>query len=510
MEKTKVVVTRGKKEKYAGDVLIHFLQEDTEEPDVGIEDIWSCFEEGYSLGDFKGKCGEMMVAYPAPQETTIPYKVKRLAICGLGKPVDEHSNSIKENIRLVGGHIGKFAQKIKAERIMLKLPEVPGLTPVVTAESLLEGVLLADYRFNKYKSENGKNKPYTGLKEIKIHVNSPPSKIRAGVDRALSAAYAARRARDMANEPGNGWTAEQFADFARDLAKRYELKCKIFEKKDIRRLKMGGVLAVNQGSAVPPKVVVLEYRVKKKKAPTLLVVGKGLTFDSGGVSLKPAAGMQDMKYDMCGGGAALSVMQAIGEEQPHINVVSIIPTTDNMSGSSALKPGDIIRHYNGVTSEIINTDAEGRLILADALAYGIEKYKPDCVVDLATLTGAVIVGLGHHYTGILGNDDSFVNQVIEAGSAAGEPIWQLPLGKEYTKQIESKVADIKNTGGKAAGTITAAAYLQKFVGDTAWAHLDIAGTSWDYTEKSYVPKGPSGVGVRTLLELVRNWQPEKK
>jgi leucyl aminopeptidase len=199
-------------------------------------------------------------------------------------------------------------------------------------------------------------------------------------------------------------------------------------------------------------------------------------------------------------------MQAVGEERPDLGVVAIVPATDNMAGGSALKPGDIITHFNGVTSEVVNTDAEGRLILADALAYGLDKFKPDCVIDLATLTGAVIVALGHHRTGLLGNNDELASRLQAAGERSGEPLWRLPLGKEYSKLIESQVADIKNSGGKTAGTITAAAYLEKFVGDTPWVHLDIAGTAWKFTEKSYVPNGPSGIGVRTLLELVRTWK----
>jgi len=220
--------------------------------------------------------------------------------------------------------------------------------------------------------------------------------------------------------------------------------------------------------------------------------------------------MMDMKYDMCGGAAVLASMDAIAKEKPNVGVVAIIPSTDNMSGSDALKPGDIITHYGGITSEVENTDAEGRLILADSLAYGIEQYNPSCVIDLATLTGAVIIALGHHHTGVLSNNDSLVKQLIDAGTKCGEPLWRLPLGREYSKQIESRVADIKNTGGKSAGTITAAAYLQKFVGEVPWAHLDIAGTAWNFTEKTYIPKGPSGTGVRTLVEFVKCWKNDLK
>jgi leucyl aminopeptidase len=214
---------------------------------------------------------------------------------------------------------------------------------------------------------------------------------------------------------------------------------------------------------------------------------------------------------MCGGAAVLAAMQAIAEtEVSGVNVVALIPATENLSGSAALKPGDIIRHYGGKTSEIINTDAEGRLILADALAYGIATYKPTAVIDLATLTGAVIVGLGHHYTGLLANNDQLAAQLIDAGAQVGEPLWRLPLGPEYRKQLDSRVADIKNAGSdRSGGTITAACYLQEFVGETPWAHLDIAGTAWKFTEKSYIPKGPSGTGVRTLVACLRQWKPLK-
>ena len=314
-------------------------------------------------------------------------------------------------------------------------------------------------------------------------------------------AEAAMTARDMANEPANRWTPEHFSKFGRELSRTSDLRCTVLGKSQIKKLGMGGIIAVNQGSAIDPRVIILEHRPKNFRT-TVLLVGKGITFDSGGVSLKPAAGMEDMKYDMCGGAAVISTMQAVAENKPRVRVVAIVPTTDNMSGSSAVKPGDVITHYNGVTSEVINTDAEGRLILADALAYGIKKYKPDCIVDLATLTGAVIIGLGHHRTGMMSNNDVLAGALNEAGDQTGEKVWRLPLDPEYTEQLKSEVADVKNIGGRPGGSITAGAYLQKFVGSTPWAHLDIAGTAWDYTKKSYVPKGPSGIGVRLLLHFI--------
>jgi leucyl aminopeptidase len=338
--------------------------------------------------------------------------------------------------------------------------------------------------------------------------NIPPLQAEKGLREGSTAAMAACVARDMANEPGNYWTPAHFADFGKQLATRTGLKCTVLGKAAMKKLGMGGILAVNQGSALPPKLVILEYRTGGSR-PILMLVGKGLTFDSGGISLKPAAGMEDMKYDMCGGAAVLAAMQAVGEEKPPgLNIIALVPATDNMTGSAALKPGDVITHYGGKTSEVVNTDAEGRLILADALAYGIKRFKPDAVVDVATLTGAVIIGLGHHCSGLLSNNDTLADRIVAAGDICGEPLWRLPLGPEYTKQLKSEVADLKNVGGKSAGTITAASYLQEFVGDTPWAHLDIAGTAWGFTEKPYIPgKGPPGIMTRTLIALIRNWQP---
>ncbi len=492
--------------KFGGDVFIYcFIQSDK-----GFEDcdkaISNPLQKAYELGDFSGKSGEQILLYPESEQTGSGIPAKRMAICGIGKiGPDTAVTEIRELLRKFGGGIAKLSEKVKASRIMIRLPELEKIDVVQTTECIVEGVALGDYRFVKYKKPDPEEKIYPGLQEVILVSDSSETSVRRGMAMGENAAKAACLARDMANEPANKWTAENFAILARTLAGKYAMKCRVLEKKDMRRLKMGGILAVNQGSSEPPKMVILEYSAKKNKQ-TLLLVGKGLTFDSGGISLKPAAGMEDMKYDMCGGAAVLAFMQAVGVEKPDLNIIAMIPATDNMSGSSAVKPGDVISHYGGITSEIVNTDAEGRMILADALAYGIKKFKPDCVIDLATLTGAAIIGLGHHYTGLLSNNDALVNRLVEAGERSGEPLWRLPLGKDYTKQIDSKVADIKNAGGRDGGTITAAAYLEKFVGKTVWAHLDIAGTAWDFTEKSYIPKGPSGIGVRTLLELVRNWK----
>lgn len=504
MHTTKVTVSDKDILGFNGDLLV-FCAARNEDGSVICDDrIKALLQPQLDCDDFTARENDVTVLYPKTQGSEARFAVGRILVVGIGqRKKDETEESLREILRNAGGTVSKICEKLKARDVMLSvdMPELGVATETVVA-CLGEGLLLGDYRFTKYKREDPEKPVFQGLKKLSFSRAGKSGSIRKAAKRAAWAASAVHSARDMANEPGNGWTAVHFAAHAEKLAKGYKLKCKILDKARMKRLGMGGILAVNQGSAEPPKLVILEY-MPERHDQTVMIVGKGLTFDSGGISLKPAEGMMDMKYDMCGGAAVLAAMQAIAEEQPPVRVVALIPATDNMSGSSALKPGDIIRHYNGITSEIVSTDAEGRLILADAIAYGIEEYAPDCVVDVATLTGAAIIGLGHHHTGILGNDDQLVDQLITAGRKCGEPLWRLPLGKEYSKQIESKVADIKNTGGRPGGTCTAAAYIEKFVGETAWAHLDIAGTAWNFTEKTYIPKGPSGIMVRTLVEFVR-------
>ncbi len=507
MKETKIVCSASPIEQFRGDLILYCVGQDKNKKPKMIKEI--CTDDlvqAIDYGDFQGKENEQLLTYCHKKKNSFGGRVLFL---GIGRMSNKTGAEVAEILREAGGRAAKVARKIKAKNVCLCQQKEMGVSSPKNLECLLEGLLLGDYSFEKYKNKKDQEKKFCGIRQVSIRLDKEEKRFRLAVRRASNSARATCVARDMANEPGNGWTPNSFALYAKKLAKTHKLRCTVLGKSELKRMKMGGILAVNQGSSEAPKMVILEYRCNKQDAQTLLLVGKGLTFDSGGVSLKPGSGMQDMKYDMCGGAAALSAMAVVGEEAPEVNVIAIIPSTENMPGGSALKPGDIITHYNGITSEIINTDAEGRLILADALAYGIEKYSPDCVIDLATLTGAVIIGLGHHRTGLLSNNQSLVKSLYAAGEDCGEPLWQLPLDKEYIKQIDSDVADIKNTGGRPAGTITAAAYLQKFVGDTPWAHMDIAGTAWDFTEKKYIPKGPSGIGVRTLVSLIRNWKGEE-
>lgn len=455
-----------------------------------------------ALDDFREKKHYKIILYPPWKKDETGPGIDRIFLVRL-LPLAESKTLAErlEQYRIAGGDTVKLCKIAGNNELSVVIPSSLVDDEKNFVEGFLEGLILGGYDFLKYKTKE--NDHHQGLLKTVFIGAKNSKKAREAADRAVVASRAGCRARDMANEPGNGWTPSHFAELGQSLAEKYPLRCEVFGKKQLAKLGMGGLLAVNQGSHEEPKLVCLDYKPTGAKS-TIVLVGKGLTFDSGGVSLKPAAKMMEMKYDMCGGAAVIAAMEAIAVEKPGVRVIGLIPSTDNMAGGGALKPGDIITHYGGQTSEIENTDAEGRLILADALAYGIEKYSPDYIVDIATLTGAVIIALGHHHSGIMGSDQFLVDLAIKAGERAGEPIWQLPLGKNYAKQLKSAVADFKNMGGRAGGSIVAAEYLHKFTGETPWVHLDIAGTAWDFTDKSYIPKGPSGVGSRTLLELVRS------
>jgi leucyl aminopeptidase len=503
MKSAKVTVSKKKIHEYAGELLVAFIAQ-RKESLTGEELLQPLLESLGQYKEFSGKAEEHILLYPPLGSMAL--SCRRLLLVGLGKfeaitDVGERN----EALRVAGGIAAAQCRAHKIDELAFLPPSCAKKEQAGAIEYLTEGILLGDYSFQKYKTEKKEEDIETGLKEIDILTQNTGA-IRDAIARSCNSANAVRAARDMANEPGNGWTSSHFADYASELAARLQIHCTVLDKSAMAELGMGGIIAVNQGSETPPKLVILEYDPRRKSAETVLLVGKGLTFDSGGISLKPAQGMMDMKYDMCGGAVVLAAMEAVALEKPDVRVVAMVPATDNMAGGGALKPGDVIVHYGGKTSEIENTDAEGRLIIADALAYGIEKFQPNCVIDIATLTGAVVVALGHHHAGLLSNNDILAERIIAAGNSSGEPYWRLPMGEAYRKQIKSTIADMKNTGGKHAGAITAAEYLRQFVGKVPWAHLDIAGTAWEFTEKSYIPKGPSGFGVRTLITVLRQWQ----
>ncbi|MCI5219614.1 MAG: hypothetical protein D3914_10615, partial [Candidatus Electrothrix sp. LOE2] len=354
-------------EMFGGDLLVYFIRE-SEDKSVPCPSkaVRRALKHAWKSGDFTGRKGQSFLFYPSATAKN-PAACRVLAV-GLGKAADAaENNALREQIRLAAGTAVQQAAGLKVRNLMAVLPDKTGLADSEVAECLTEGLILGSYRFDKYKSKKEDQEEQPTIEAFSLQIGTlNPKAVQEGMSLGKRAATAACRARDMANEPGNGWPPAKFAEFARKLARKHKLSCEIIEKDAMKKLGMGGILGVNQGSAQPPKLVILKYEGGGKTDPTLMLVGKGLTFDSGGISLKPGQGMEDMKYDMCGGAAVICAMQAVAQEQPKgINVVALVPSTENLPASTALKPGDIITHYTGKTSEIINTDAEGRLILAD-------------------------------------------------------------------------------------------------------------------------------------------------
>jgi leucyl aminopeptidase len=434
-----------------------------------------------------------------------------IIIVGLGK-----SKDIKEEqIRQASGTGAKAAEKSRHNKVAVFLDEKdagkPGKSNQIksgspVAAALTEGALLGLYHFDQYKSQD-KDDPPSRINEITILAPSKPKvkSYQTGVEQAGKLCEAVIATRDLMHHPSNTATPTFMAKTAQTMARKHKITCKILEKKDMEKLKMGSLLGVARGSHEPPKFIVMEYKGGKAKDKPVVIVGKGITFDTGGISLKPGAGMDEMKFDMSGGAVAIGTLQAAASLKLQVNVIGIVPATENMPGGSAIKPGDILTASNGKTIEVLNTDAEGRLILADALVYA-QRYKPKALIDLATLTGAVIMALGHQAAAAVGTDSKLIQKLIESGDATGERLWELPLYEEFEKATKSDIADLKNitSRGVGAGTITGAAFLKPFTGDFPWVHLDIAGTAWTSNEKPYVPKGGSAYGVRLLIDYLKN------
>jgi leucyl aminopeptidase len=448
------------------------------------------------VSDFKGESGAGTVHFASEGVARI------VLLVGLGSRKEFEWDTL----RLVMGDAVRKARDLGAGTLAC----VAGggafseLSAENVARAAAEGAVLGNYRYMEYRAK-AKEKAKQ-LESVVLHYED--SRRRALGNRGLELgrilAEATNFARDLGTHPSNVVTPTYLAEEAKKLAKS-GLKVKVLEQEQMAKAGMNALLAVAKGSAEPPKLIILEYRVPGARR-TLAFVGKGVTFDSGGISIKPSEKMDEMKMDMCGAAAVLAAMKAVPHLKPKCNVIGLIPAVENLPSSTAYKPGDILTAMNGKTIEIITTDAEGRLILADAMVYGIKTYKPSAIVDIATLTGACVVALGHYATGLFSNRDSFRKAVERAGDHAGEKLWQLPLYKEYTDDIQSDVADIKNAAGRYGGACTAAAFLQEFVGKTPWAHLDIAGTAMDAKVSSIQPKSvASGAAVRTLLQLAMNF-----
>ncbi len=440
-------------------------------------------------GDFTGKRDEVIAIYP-------PKRPKRVILVGMGP----HGEITRGAIRRSAAVAAKRAAAMGAQAMAVHvLPEARGGVSADTlGQVLTEGVAQGAWLFTDFKAADESKK----LEALDIIVSREE---RADVERGrkTGAAIAAGHtlARNLQALPGNVCTPAYLADVARKLAKAYGYKVTVLGRSQIAKEEMGGLLAVAQGTAQEPQFIALEYRGAGSRAAPICFVGKGVTFDSGGISIKPAEKMEEMKYDMSGAAAVLGLFETLGHLRPKANVVGLVPATENLPAATAIKPGDVVRGQLGKTIEIVNTDAEGRLILCDALSYA-RRYKPACVIDAATLTGSVVIALGHHATGLMGNDDQLVEEVRLAGDLAGERCWPLPLWDEYREQLKSDVADVKNVGGRPAGSITAGWFLREFVDGFPWAHLDIAGTAYIDGDRPDLARGPTGTGVRLFAELV--------
>ena len=434
-------------------------------------------------GDIKGKKGETSLLYG---------KKKKILVLGLG----DKKKFNEEAIRLAGGTVLKTAILKQLKTVAMEL--FGGGKTASFSQALAEGIVLGSYQFITYKTQD---KELFEVSSASI-INADTKAVQKGSIIASSVCFA----RDVQNHPGNVTTPTKLAKLAKEIAAEGGMKLTVFDREKFTKMGMGAFAGVALGTGEPPKFILLEYKGGKSNEKPIALVGKGLTFDSGGISIKPSAEMDEMKFDMCGGGVVLGVMKAVAQLKPKVNIVAAVPATENLSGEKAFKPGDILTAYNGKTIEVLNTDAEGRLILADALAYVSKHHKPQYMLDFATLTGAVTIALGHIATGIMGTDDKLINRVKASSKTTGEKVWEFPLWDEYCEQIKSEIADIKNSGApRQAGSIAAGAFLKEFVGeDIPWVHFDIAGTAYKNKESSLTyKKGASGVAIRLVLDMIQ-------
>jgi len=423
--------------------------------------------------------------------------VSRILLVGLGRPAaDEDARA--SALRRAGALVARQANRLGVARVAV----FAGALGERETEALTLGLTVGSWRFEETKTPPPEDERRAPLEAASILVPDEGAAAR-GLESGLAIAEGHALARRLGMMPGNRCTPDYLAQTAREIGDRHGMRVTVLGRAEMEAEGMGSFLCVAQGTPQDPKLIAIEYRGGADDAQPVVLVGKGLCFDSGGISIKPAQGMEWMKFDMSGAGGVLGAMEAIGRMKPAVNVVGLIGSTTNMPSGTAVKPGDVVRASNGKYIEIINTDAEGRLVLADVLVYA-KRFNPAAVIDAATLTGACVIALGHTATGVMGSDDALVQEVLDAGKRAGEPGWALPLWDDYKELIKSDVADVKNSGGRPAGTITAALFLEAFVDGYPWVHLDIAGTAYTETDLTVIPRGPTGVPVGTFVEFVRS------
>lgn len=477
-------------------VLTHCEEERLSKQDAAAIDkgLGGSLRELLQSKEFEGKAGEILVYH-----TNGKVPAKRLLLVGLGKKKDLTLDVIRQAL----GHAVKRVRQAKSGFFTASIPAVmpKGHSLIEVAQAMVEGAILGSYQFTAYRSDNGADKD-VGRMTLLAPQKSQVRQLTEGIRRGVATAEATVLVRDLCNHPSNVMTPSRIASEAKTMAKHEGLTLKILEQNDMEQLGMGALLGVARGSHEPPKFIILEYNgAKKKDERPVVFIGKTITFDTGGISLKPAENMEHMKADMTGGAEVLASVRAAARLKLPLRLISILPVAENMPGGRAMKPGDIVKTLSGKTVEVQNTDAEGRLILADALAYA-QRYHPAALVDIATLTGACVVALGQFAIGMFGTDEKLKAQVRKSGQKAGERVWEMPLWNEYFEQLRSDVADMRNIGGRGGGMITAALFLSKFAGDGPWVHIDIASTDWSERERAYIPKGPTGIGTRLLIQYL--------
>lgn len=449
--------------------------------------------EPLGTADFKGAEGELLVHYISGQPE------KRIALLGLGVQAE----LTVEKLRRSYAHVTKKCRKLKLKTLNIAMPKCTAMAEQDVVRGLSEGLLLPNYAFSDLKHDTLKDGKPVLLENATI-LGATKSEI-ALANKCATICESVDFARDLINGNADDITPQYLAAVARGLEKSCRhVKTTIFDKKRIEKEKMGLLLAVNRGSFRDPAFIIVEYKGNPKSSDRTVIVGKGITYDTGGLILKPRGSMETMKHDMAGAAAVLGTIQAIATLELPINVIALVPSTENSTGSKSYKPGDVYKSYAGKTVEVMDTDAEGRLVLADALAYAVKNLKPSRLIDLATLTGSIVVALGEEATGLMSNNDAVADLVVTAGSETGDRVWRMPMYEDYKEQLKSDVADIKNIGGRSAGSITAALFLQEFVDKCPWAHLDIAGTSFLTEAKRYNPKHATGVGVRLLVSFLES------
>ncbi len=448
--------------------------------------------------EFKGEAGQTaLLRFVA----TGKVKASRLLLVGVGEKADYTAATVAN----LSGTATRHLRKRNVKSFALLARSEASATEV--AQHAVCGFITSQFELDKYKTKDKQDKVVDGL--VVCVEGAKPADLKNGIARGQAIGDSMNLTRDLANEPPNILHPTEMGRRAAAMAKETGLKCEILDEAKMTKLGMGSLMSVSIGSSQPAQMIVLKYTPVKstgKKGELLALVGKGITFDTGGISLKPGDGMDAMKYDMSGGATVIGAMRAIALLKPSVPVIGIVAAVENMPDGNASRPSDVVTAMNGKTIEILNTDAEGRLVLADAVAYA-EKQGATTIIDMATLTGAVIVALGDQNTGIMGTDQELVDEIIACGKEAGEGFWQLPLSAEYSKQIRSDIADIKNIGPRGkAGTIMGAVFIQEFIDKAKWAHLDIAGTAWIDSPKPYMSKGPTAVAIRTLVSLVEKSQ----